>query len=124
MDGHASVDFCLGDTGAMFGHSPDAVVRALARQATRGLSAMLASADAAAVGELLAERFGLPFWQFAMTATDANRFVLRWLRAASGRRRIIVFNGCYHGTVDDVFVDLVEWPDRCSAPACSARCTT
>ena len=107
-DGHHLSDFCLGDTAARFGHSPDAVVQALTRQATRGLSAMRPGADAAAVGELLTERFGLPFWQFATTATDANRFVLRWLRAASGRRRVIVFNGCYHGTVDDVFVDLVN----------------
>ncbi len=107
-DGHDLSDFCLGDSAAMFGHSPDAVVQALASQAARGLSAMLPGADAAAVGDLLTARFGLPFWQFATTATDANRFVLRWLRAASGRRRIIVFNGCYHGTVDDVFVDLVN----------------
>ncbi len=107
-DGHDLSDFCLGDSAAMFGHSPDAVAQALARQAARGLSAMLPGADAAAVGDLLTARFGLPFWQFATTATDANRFVLRWLRAASGRRRIIVFNGCYHGTVDDVFVDLVN----------------
>ncbi|MEI8030255.1 MAG: aspartate aminotransferase family protein [Comamonadaceae bacterium] len=107
-DGHDLYDFCLGDSGAMFGHSPTPVARAVARQAAHGITAMLASADAAAVGELLSERFGLPLWQFAMTATDANRFVLRWLRAASGRRKLIVFNGCYHGTVDDVFVDLVE----------------
>ena len=106
-DGHTLADFCLGDTGAMFGHSPAPVVQAVARQAARGLTAMLPGEDAAVVGELLAERFGLPFWQFATTATDANRFVLRWLRAASGRRKLIVFNGCYHGTVDDVFVDLV-----------------
>ncbi len=108
VDGHDLSDFCLGDSGAMFGHSPTPVARSVARQAAHGLTAMLASADAAAVGELLSERFGLPFWQLAMTATDANRFVLRWLRAASGRRKLIVFNGCYHGTVDDVFVDLVE----------------
>lgn len=108
VDGHHYTDFCLGDTGAMFGHSPPAVSQALQAQATRGLTAMLASEDAAVVGELLAERFGLPFWQFAMTATDANRFVLRWLRAATGRQVLLVFNGCYHGTVDDVFVDLVD----------------
>jgi glutamate-1-semialdehyde 2,1-aminomutase len=106
-DGHTLADFCLGDTGAMFGHSPPWLARALSRQAARGLTAMLAGEDAAAVGELLTQRFGLTQWQFASTATDANRFVLRWLRAASGRRRLIVFNGCYHGTVDDVFVDLV-----------------
>lgn len=108
VDGHVLSDFCLGDTGAMFGHSPAPVARAVARQAAQGITTMLASEDAAVVGELLNARFGLPFWQFAMTATDANRFVLRWLRAASGRRKLIIFNGCYHGTVDDVFVDLVD----------------
>lgn len=105
-DGHELADFCLGDTGAMFGHSPPGVADALAAQARRGLTTMLPGDDAAAVGELLAQRFGLPLWQFAMTASDANRFVLRWLRAATGRTTLLVFNGCYHGTVDDVFVDL------------------
>jgi glutamate-1-semialdehyde 2,1-aminomutase len=108
VDGNARVDFCLGDTGAMFGHSPPAVAKALQRQAARGLTTMLASEDAAMVSSLLAERFGLPSWQFAMTATDANRFVLRWLRAATRRKVLLVFNGCYHGTVDDVFVDLID----------------
>lgn len=108
VDGHRLVDFCLGDTGAMFGHAPPAVVAALAEQAPRGMTAMLASEHAGAVGALLAERFGLPAWQFAMSATDANRYVLRWLRAASGRDQLLVFNGCYHGTVSDVFVDLVD----------------
>jgi glutamate-1-semialdehyde 2,1-aminomutase len=106
-DGHTLIDFCLGDTGAMFGHSPAPVAQALARQASRGLTAMLASEDAAAVGELFAQRFGLPLWQFALSATDANRYVVRWLRAASGRSKLLVFNGCYHGTIEDVFVDLV-----------------
>ncbi|MEO8060666.1 MAG: aspartate aminotransferase family protein, partial [Burkholderiales bacterium] len=107
-DGHTLVDFCLGDTGAMFGHSPAPVVSALQRQASQGLTTMLASEDATVVARLLSERFGLPQWQFAMTATDANRFVLRWLRAATGRPVLLVFNGCYHGTVDDVFVDLID----------------
>jgi glutamate-1-semialdehyde 2,1-aminomutase len=107
-DGHAYADFCLGDTGAMFGHAPEAVGRALATQAQRGFTTMLPGEDAAVVGEALAERFGLPYWQFAMTASDANRFALRWARAATGRKQIVVFNGCYHGTVDDVFVDLVD----------------
>ncbi len=108
LDGHELVDFCLGDTGAMFGHSPAPVAQALALQATQGLTTMLANEDGAAVAGLLARRFGLPRWQFAMTATDANRFVLRWLRAATGRPVLLVFNGCYHGTVDDVFVDLED----------------
>ena len=107
-DRNTLVDFCLGDTGAMFGHSPPVVVHAIARQAARGMTAMLASEDAAVVGELLCAHFALSHWQFAMTATDANRYVLRWLRAASGRKKLLVFNGCYHGTVEDVFVDLVD----------------
>ncbi|WP_322011519.1 aspartate aminotransferase family protein [Paraburkholderia sp. J12] len=107
-DGHRYADFCLGDTGAMFGHAPEPVGRALAAQAERGFTTMLPGEDAAVVGEALAEHFGLPYWQFAMTASDANRFALRWARAATGRRQIVVFNGCYHGTVDDVFVDLVD----------------
>lgn len=106
IDGHRYADFCLGDTGAMFGHSPAPVAQALARQGARGLTAMLPGEDATRVSELLAQRFGLPFWQFAMSASDANRFALRWARALTGRSGLLVFNGCYHGTVDDVFVDL------------------
>jgi glutamate-1-semialdehyde 2,1-aminomutase len=106
VDGHCLADFCLGDTGAMFGHAPPAVTAALQRQAAVGLTTMLPNEDGTVVAELLAERFGLPMWQFAMTATDANRFVLRWMRAATARKVLLVFNGCYHGTVDDVFVDL------------------
>jgi glutamate-1-semialdehyde 2,1-aminomutase len=112
VDGHRLADFCLGDTGAMFGHAPAPVARAIAQQATRGFTSMLASADAAWIGAELARRFGLPQWQFAMTASDANRFLLRWVRAATGRKTLIVFNGCYHGTVDDVFVDLVNGQPR------------
>lgn len=116
-DGHALTDFCLGDTGAMFGHSPSVVAQAVQAQASLGLTAMLPSEHAAAVGELLAARFGLPLWQLAMSATDANRYVLRWLRAAaaardSRRTKLLVFNGCYHGTVEDVFVDLVYGQPR------------
>ena len=112
VDGHDRVDFCLGDTGAMFGHAHPAVVAAVSAQVARGCTTMLASADSAWVGEELARRFGLPQWQAAMSASDANRFVLRWIRAATGRRRLLVFNGCYHGTVDDVFVDLVDGRPR------------
>jgi glutamate-1-semialdehyde 2,1-aminomutase len=84
------------------------VAEAIARQATRGLTYMLPTEDAIAVGRLLAERFGLPHWQVATTATDANRFALRVARAATGRPKILVFNGCYHGTVDETFVRLVD----------------
>lgn len=106
IDGHERADFCLGDTGAMFGHSPPPVAKAITEQAQRGLTYMLPTTDAAAIGRLLPEIFGLPHWQIATTATDANRFALRVARAVTGRPRILVFNGCYHGTVDETFVRL------------------
>ncbi|MDD5001362.1 MAG: aspartate aminotransferase family protein [Thiomonas arsenitoxydans] len=107
VDGHTYVDFCLGDTGAMFGHAPAAVVVAVQREVAQGCTTMLSGADVAWVGTELARRFGLPVWQSALSASDANRFLLRWVRAVTGRKKLLVFNGCYHGTVDDVFVDLV-----------------
>ena len=106
IDGNRLADFCLGDTGSMFGHSPPPVARAIRRQSARGLTYMLPSEDAAAVGSLLAQKFGLPQWQVATTASDANRFALRVARAVTGRRKILVFNGCYHGAVDETFVHL------------------
>jgi glutamate-1-semialdehyde 2,1-aminomutase len=105
-DGNEYIDFCLGDTGAMFGHSPKAVVKALEHQAKRGLTTMLPGPDVAAVGELLTKRFGLAHWQVTATASDANRSVIRWARGATGRNKILVMNGCYHGAVDDTFVQL------------------
>jgi glutamate-1-semialdehyde 2,1-aminomutase len=114
-DDNAYVDFCLGDTGAMFGHSPKPIVDALRKQSGLGLTTMLPSPDAPIVGELLAQRFGLPFWQVTATASDANRAVLRWARAITGREKILVFNGCYHGAVDETFVRLengAPHPDR------------
>lgn len=104
VDGHEYIDFCLGDTGSMFGHSPEPIAQALAEQGANGLTTMLPGEDAIIAGELLAERFGLPFWQVATTATDANRFVIRWARAITNRKVLLVFDGCYHGTVDDVMV--------------------
>ena len=108
VDGHEYVDFCLGDTGAMTGHSPEPVVRAIAEQAARGITLMLPSEEALWVGEELTRRFGLPRWQFALTATDANRFSIRLARHVTGRPKILVFNWCYHGTVDETFVALDE----------------
>lgn len=108
IDGNRLDDFCLGDTGSMFGHSPPAVARAIRRQAGRGLTYMLPDADTLVLGKLLADRFGLPEWQIATTATDANRFALRVARAVTGRPKILVFNGCYHGSVDETMLRLVE----------------
>src|SRR5687768_197515 len=103
-DANSYVDFCLGDTGAMCGHSPRPIAEALRKQAKLGLTTMMPSPDAPIVGRLLAERFHLPFWQITATASDANRAVLRWCRAITGRKAILVFNGCYHGAVDETFV--------------------
>ncbi|MFM9865746.1 MAG: aspartate aminotransferase family protein [Micropepsaceae bacterium] len=105
-DGNAYIDFCLGDTGAMFGHSPAPVADAIREQAGRGYTTMLPSEDAVWVGQELARRFGLPFWQVAATATDANRYALRWARAVTGRDKILVFDGCYHGTVEETVARL------------------
>jgi glutamate-1-semialdehyde 2,1-aminomutase len=107
-DGNAYVDFCLGDTGAMFGHSPPAIVETLKREAANGFTTMLPSPDAAIVGDLLADRFGMEAWQVTATASDANRAVLRWCRAITGRKKILIFNGCYHGAVDETFVTLED----------------
>ena len=104
-DGLRYADFCLGDTGAMFGHSPAPLAQALAEQAARGLTCMLPAEHTPDVGTLLAETFGLPMWQMALTASDANRFVLRWARAITQRPQLLVFDGCYHGAVDDTLVD-------------------
>ncbi|HEX6638405.1 MAG TPA: aminotransferase class III-fold pyridoxal phosphate-dependent enzyme [Steroidobacteraceae bacterium] len=103
-DGNRYIDFCLGDTGAMFGHSPPAIARALAEAGAQGLTHMLPAERVARVGEKLAQLFGLPYWQMTQTATDANRAVLRWARAITGRARTLVFDGCYHGTVEETLV--------------------
>jgi glutamate-1-semialdehyde 2,1-aminomutase len=108
LDGFGIDDFCLGDTGSMFGHSPAPVARAIRRQARRGLTYMLPTVDALEAGKLLTDRFGDFRWQIATTATDANRFALRVARAITGRPKVLVFTGCYHGTVDDIFVTLDE----------------
>ena len=106
VDGHRYIDFCLGDTGAMTGHSPFAIAKAIEEQVKRGITLMLPSEDAVFVGEELQRRFGLTYWQFALTATDANRFAIRLARQISGRAKVLVFNWCYHGTVDETFITL------------------
>jgi glutamate-1-semialdehyde 2,1-aminomutase len=106
VDGHEYVDFCLGDTAAMTGHSPEPTVRALREQGAHGITLMLPSEDSLWVAEELSRRFGLARWQFALTATDANRFAIRLARELTGRPKILVFNWCYHGSVDETFASL------------------
>jgi glutamate-1-semialdehyde aminotransferase len=105
-DGNAFVDFCLGDTGGMAGHSPKVSVDAIATQAAKGITLMLPTEDATWVGSELARRFGVPYWNFTLTATDANRFAIRWARQVTGRTKIVVHNWCYHGSVDETFATL------------------
>jgi glutamate-1-semialdehyde 2,1-aminomutase len=103
VDNRDYIDFCLGDTGAMTGHSPDIVADAVARKVRQGVTLMLPTEDSLWVGEELKHRFGLPFWQFTLTATDANRFAIRIAREITQRSKILVFQYCYHGTVDESF---------------------
>jgi len=108
VDGNDFIDFCLGDTGGMAGHAPKESVDAIARQAAAGITLMLPTEDAAWVAQDLTRRFGVPSWSFTLTATDANRFAIRWARHITGRPKILVHNHCYHGTVDESFAQLDE----------------
>jgi glutamate-1-semialdehyde 2,1-aminomutase len=108
VDGHDYIDFCLGDTGAMAGHGAEPTVRAVERQLRRGITHMLPTEDAIWVGEELQRRFGVPFWQFTITATDANRFSLRLGRMITGRPKVVVHNHCYHGSVDEAIAVLSD----------------
>jgi glutamate-1-semialdehyde 2,1-aminomutase len=106
VDGNRYLDLCLGDTGAMTGHSPQITVDAITRQIQRGITTMLPTEDAIWVARELGRRFGLPYWQFVLSATDANRFAIRLARHITGRSKILVFSWCYHGTVDETFITL------------------
>jgi len=108
VDGHDYVDFCLGDTGAMAGHGPAPTIRAVEAQLRRGITHMLPTEDAIAAGDELQRRFGLRWWQFTVTATDANRFSIRLARKITGRRFVAVHDHCYHGSVDETFAALGE----------------
>ncbi len=108
VDGRRYLDLCLGDTGAMTGHAPAATVEAVSRQMARGATLMLPTEDAIHVGEELQRRFGLRYWQVAITATDANRFSIRLARQITGRPYILVYNWCYHGSVDETFISIKD----------------
>ena len=122
VDGNEYVDLCLGDTGSMTGHSPSATVTAIQDQLEHGLTAMLPTQDAVLVAQELSRRFGLPLWQFTVTATDANRHVIRYSRLITGRSKVIVIDKCYHGSVDETFATLdasgntIKRPGNLGAP--------
>jgi len=121
VDGREYVDFCLGDTGAMTGHALPQVAEAIHHRALNGITTMLPNEDAQWVAAELERRFGLPKWQFAMTATDANRFVLRFARELTGRSKIAVMDWCYHGTVDETLVIRGENGETLSRPGSTGR---
>ncbi|MEI6648963.1 MAG: transaminase [Actinomycetes bacterium] len=106
VDGNEYIDLCLGDTGSMTGHSPQATVNAITAQMRLGITAMLPTIDAVIVSQELDRRFGLPLWQFTVSATDANRHALRYSRLITGKSKIIVIDRCYHGSVDETFATL------------------
>src|SRR6476661_9345543 len=106
VDGHEYADLCLGDTGAMAGHGPGPTIAAVERQMRRGITHMLPTEDAVWAGEEMRRRFGLPAWQFTLSATDANRFALRLARHISRRSKVVVHDHCYHGSVDETFATL------------------
>jgi glutamate-1-semialdehyde 2,1-aminomutase len=106
VDGNSYIDLCLGDTGSMTGHSPAATVAAIKAQVEKGMTAMLPTDDSVAVSAELARRFGLPLWQFTVSATDANRHAIRYARLITGKQKIIVIDRCYHGSVDETFATL------------------
>ncbi|MEY3094842.1 MAG: hypothetical protein RLZZ317_1345 [Actinomycetota bacterium] len=106
LDGNEYIDLCLGDTGSMTGHSPAPTVAAIEAQMKRGMTAMLPTEDSVKVSTELSRRFGLPLWQFTVSATDANRHVIRYSRLITGRSKIIVIDRCYHGSVDESFATL------------------
>jgi glutamate-1-semialdehyde 2,1-aminomutase len=131
VDGHEYIDLCLGDTGAMTGHSPDATVRAVIEQVGRGITAMLPTENAIVVGQEMTRRFGLPLWQFTLSATDANRHAIRYARHLTGRPRIAVHEWCYHGSVDETFAVLdddrtrtISRPGNIGAPVDVSRTTS
>ena len=122
VDGNNYTDFCLGDTGAMCGHAPDATVKAVQEQIAKGSTYMLPTKDSIAAANLLSERFGMPKWQFTLSATDANRHILRYARHVTGRPKVAVHDYCYHGTVDETFAvmddagNTVPRPDNIGKP--------
>lgn len=108
VDGNRMIDFCLGDTGAMTGHSPPPTVAAASARLARGITTMLPSEDAVPLGREMTRRFGLRHWQFTLSASDANRFSIRLCREVTGRPKVLVFNHCYHGSVDETVATLRE----------------
>lgn len=130
VDGNRYLDLCLGDTGSMIGHAPDPAVEAITRYVQKGTTFMLPTEDAIWNSQELGRRFGMKYWQYATSATDANRFCLRLAREVTGRPKVLVYNWCYHGTVDETVAVLDENTGQTVAkpgslgPQCNPEITT
>ena len=118
VDGHEYIDFALGDTGSMAGHSAPAVVEAIVKQVRDkgGLTTMMPTLDAEWVANNLTERFGMAKWSFSLTATDANRWAIRLVRAITGKPKILFNAYCYHGSVDEALIVVGEDGEGVSRP--------
>jgi glutamate-1-semialdehyde 2,1-aminomutase len=108
VDGHRYLDMYVADMSAFCGHAPAAVIEAVSARIARGNQFLLPSEDAIDVAEHLATRYGLPQWQFTSSATQANTEVIRIAREMTGRGRILLFDGKYHGEAEATLVVLED----------------
>lgn len=108
VDGNRYLDFNVADLSMTMGYGPAPVVEAVSRQVRQGAQFLLPTADALAVGQRLAEQVGLPCWQFTLSASGANVEVMRIARHLTGREKIVIFDGHYHGHIDDTMVHQAE----------------
>jgi glutamate-1-semialdehyde 2,1-aminomutase len=104
IDGHTYLDMYVADMSAFCGHAPRPVIDAVARRIKLGNQFLLPSEDAVAVAEHLTDRYGLPKWQFTLSATQANTEVIRLARELTGREIVLMFDGKYHGEGDATLV--------------------
>lgn len=126
VDGHRYLDMNQADLSTTCGFTPAPVIAAVTARMARGSQFLLPGEDAIAVARELARRFALPKWQFTLSASGANAEAIRLSRAATGRGTILLFDGKYHGHIDDTLVSLVDGgvaPEMTGLPAePAARC--
>jgi glutamate-1-semialdehyde 2,1-aminomutase len=106
VDGHTYSDFNIADMSMFCGYGPEPLVRAVADRVARGSQFLLPTEDAIVVSEELGRRYGLPKWQYTLSATHANTEAIRVARVVTGRDRVLLFDGKYHGHLDQALVEL------------------
>jgi len=102
IDGNTYIDFNLADTSMFTGYGVEAISEVVAKRVKDGSQFLLPTQDAVEVATRLAARFGLPFWQFTLSATQANVEAIRTARALTGRDAVLMFDGKYHGHADEL----------------------